>query len=145
MMISYSTANDPIRHVLQFAKSIILESVFLLLYVLFLPIKAINGAVLSSYLCGVPWVSKMQDLKLLMLRWWSFSSWGNPYVMHCFSWKGRHYFIYESLPHSAPTLRSANMQDEESSTLGWRSFSESGSNRVAFSFANQGCQYIGYA
>jgi len=38
----------------------------------------------------------------------------------------------------------ASLQDHESLTLCWRSFSEWGCYHVAFSFASKGCQYIGY-
>jgi len=36
------------------------------------------------------------------------------------------------------------MQHPNSSTLCWRSFSEWGCDHVAFPFANEGCQYLGY-
>jgi len=37
------------------------------------------------------------------------------------------------------------LEDQKSMTLCWRSFSECGSDCVAFCFAYTGCQYIGYA
>jgi len=53
---------------------------------------------MSSYIWAMPWLPNTQDLKLLMLGWRSFASWGNIYVVHCASWTGRHFFVYESLP-----------------------------------------------
>ena len=50
----YSTANNLFLHVLQSAILIILESLFFLLYVVFLAIKAVNSSVMSSFICAKP-------------------------------------------------------------------------------------------
>jgi len=96
----YSAANNLFLHGLQFAISIILESLFFLLYVLFLPIEAVNSSGMSSYIRAMPWLPNTNDHKLLTLCWRSFSGWGNIYDMHCCSGKGRHSIVYESLPQS---------------------------------------------
>ena len=83
----YLAANDLFLDILQFAVSIILESVFFILFFVFKPRKVVNSSVMSWSIWAIPWLPNMQDQKLLMLHWCQFSGWGNTYVMHCFEWK----------------------------------------------------------
>ena len=39
----------------------------------------------------------LQDQKLLMVHWRSFSWWGNKDILHCFDWKGSQYIVYKLL------------------------------------------------
>jgi len=59
--IVYSMANNLFLHVLQFAISIIWESVFFFWYSVFLPIKVVNSAVMCSNMCVMPRFAKMKD------------------------------------------------------------------------------------
>ena len=96
--IMYSTSSDHSLHVLQFAISIILESVVFLLYFVFLPIQAVNSSVISSNNCAMPSLPDKQDQKLMTLRWCSLSWWRNKDIMHRLAWNGDHYYLYELLP-----------------------------------------------
>jgi len=98
IVMAYSTSSNVFTHAMQFAILIILESKLFLVYFVFLSIKAVNSSVMSSSICVMTSLPNMQNLKLLMLCWRSFSWWGNIDVMHCFNWKGHHNFVYEGLP-----------------------------------------------
>ena len=50
----YSTANNLSVHGSQCIESMILESVFFLYYVVFLPIEAVNSSVMNTYIHAMP-------------------------------------------------------------------------------------------
>jgi hypothetical protein len=99
--ITDSTSSHLVYNIVQFEISINLELMVLLLYYVFLPMKAANSSSAMSWsIHAMPWLHNMQGQELLILCWCSFSWWGNVYVMQCFSSKGRHYSVYQLLPES---------------------------------------------
>jgi len=77
-----------------------LESMFFLLYYVFWTNKAVNGWVISSNIHVMPWLSNMQTLRFLTLRWRTFTWWGNEDMVRCFGWKRCHYMVYKLLTQS---------------------------------------------
>jgi len=69
--IMYSTYSNYCLQVLELAISIIVGSVVFLLYVVFLPIMAVNGSGMSSNIHAMPSLCNMQDQILLTLCWFS--------------------------------------------------------------------------
>ena len=82
----YWAANKLYLHVLQFAISIILESMLILLYVAFYPRKVVNCSVMSSCINALLLLPNMEHQNMLTLCWRSFSWWGNAYVMARAGW-----------------------------------------------------------
>jgi len=80
-------------HALQLAISINLESVFYLWYIVLLTIRAGNNSVTIMKTCAMPWLPNMQQLKLLTLRWRSFSGLGREDITVDFASKGCQYLI----------------------------------------------------
>jgi len=134
--ITYSTLSNLGLRVLQFAISIIVESIYFVWYCGFSPTKAANWSVLSSSIHSMHWLPNMHDQKLFPLCYWLFLSWGNVDVMHCVAWEGRQYFVYELLPQS--TLRLPKMHAQKSLMLYWSWFPDWSTVGVAFVVAPKG-------
>jgi len=77
----------------QFTISINLVSVFQLRYMVFLPSKAVNNTVMHTKIRAMPCLRNMQVLKLLTLRWCSFSGCRREHVADVFASKGCQYLI----------------------------------------------------
>ena len=87
----YSSANDLLLHILQFAISIDLESVLFLWCIVFFSMEAVNSFVMYSNIRAIPWFANMQDKKLLMLRKQSFYECGREPVAVVFAPEGCQY------------------------------------------------------
>jgi len=59
---------------------------------LLLPIKEANTSAMTSCNQCLLWFPRMQDLKSLMLRWYSFPGWGRESLSTYFDDKGSHFF-----------------------------------------------------
>jgi len=64
----FSTSSNHFLHVLQFAIMIILESMYLLSYVVFLPIKVVNSSVMRLNNHAMPSLPNLQELTLITVR-----------------------------------------------------------------------------
>ena len=88
-----SGTNNLLLHVLQFAISINIQSVFYLWYVVFWCTKADNNTVMRTKIRVMPRVPNMHDRTLFMLRWRSFSGFGSEYIAVVFGSAGCHYLL----------------------------------------------------
>jgi len=98
--IAYSTSNDPLLNALQVAISIILESMFFLLWFILWTTKLVYSSVMIWNIHAVPWLPNIHNHILITLLWCSVSRWGKEDIVHCVGWKGHHYRVYKLLPRS---------------------------------------------
>ena len=75
-------------HALQLAISINLESVFYLWYIVYLSVTAVNNSIMNAEISAMPCLPSMQQPKLLMLHWHSFSVCGREHVAVVFASEG---------------------------------------------------------
>jgi len=78
---------------MQLAMSIILELVFYLCSIVFLPIPVVNNSVMNAKIGMMPWLPNMHQLKLLTVCWRSFSGCRREHVGVVFASKGCHYLM----------------------------------------------------
>jgi len=108
---------------------------------------AVNSSVMSWSIRTMPWLPNMQDQKSLTLHWQWFSEWGRERVDIVFASQGGQYFFYGCLQPIATWITPDTKLKiiDAPLMLHWGSFSEWGSDCVAFSVAYKGCHYFGYA
>jgi len=109
----------------------------------FLPLKAANIA--SMDVCNQVElrIPKMQNWKLLTLRWRSFSELGSDRLAVSLAYTAANMSVMHNSDQIMIQL--PYLQDQKLLMLHWCSFSKHGSDCVAFSFAYTGRQYVGYA
>jgi len=93
MKIAFSATMIVLLLVKQFAISIDLVSVFHLRYMVLLSRKVVNNTVMHAKIRAIPWLRNMEVLKLLMLRWHSFSGCRRVHGTVVFAIKGCQYII----------------------------------------------------